>query len=75
MSGWRLIHVNPPETENSKDSKLRANLVSEVVSIAAHIDDTDNIEGGAQKSLVAEGLEDHTADTTETVDSNFDRHD
>mmetsp|Transcript_5567 Transcript_5567/g.10049 ORF Transcript_5567/g.10049 Transcript_5567/m.10049 type:complete len:314 (-) Transcript_5567:327-1268(-) len=47
-------------------------LVGKVVSIGGHINNTDNVHGGAQKTLVAERLEDHTADTAEPVDTNLD---
>ena len=53
-----------------------SNLVGEVISIATHIDNADNVQGRAEQTLVAEGLEHHTADTAEPVDSDFDsRHD
>lgn len=50
-------------------------LVGEVVRVGGDIDDGDDVDLVlAEKALVAEGLEDHAADTTETVDGNLDGH-
>jgi len=49
-------------------------LVSEVVSVGFHIDDSDDVEFVTEEALIADGLEDHTTDTTETVDTDVEGH-
>ena len=49
-------------------------LVSEVVSVGFHINDSDDVEFVTEETLITDGLEDHTADTTETIDTNVKRH-
>mmetsp|Transcript_45009 Transcript_45009/g.80964 ORF Transcript_45009/g.80964 Transcript_45009/m.80964 type:complete len:373 (+) Transcript_45009:169-1287(+) len=50
-------------------------LVSKVLGISGHVNNTDNVELGAQEALVADGLEDHAANAAKSVDAHSCRHD
>merc|ERR1719352_854024 len=49
-------------------------LVLEVLGIGGHVHNTYNIECRTQEALIANRLEDHASDATETIDANLDGH-